>query len=106
MQLILRYVEPKLPKIICEENLSGSEEELSAEERKQRSRLQQIHLQIDELRELNLPTKETEEELWDVQTAITMLCRKVSTVHMHESNYTIWCVASLDLQKVHLRHGI
>uniref|UniRef100_A0A915PSN6 Uncharacterized protein n=1 Tax=Setaria digitata TaxID=48799 RepID=A0A915PSN6_9BILA len=79
------YVAPKSPKIICDGNLSDSEEELRSEERKQRSRLQQLHLQIEELRELELPTKQAEEELWDVQTAITMLCRKLKSVHMEKS---------------------
>ncbi|VDM95735.1 unnamed protein product [Thelazia callipaeda] len=77
-----RYVEPKSPKIICEENLPELEEELLNEEQKQRSRLQQLHFQIKELRELDLPTKETEDELWDVQTAITMLCRKVKSIRV------------------------
>ncbi|EJD74717.1 RalA-binding protein 1 [Loa loa] len=82
---IKRYVAPKSPRIICEGNLSDSEEELRDEERKQRSRLQQLHLQVEELRELNLPTKQAEEELWDVQTAITMLCRKLKSIRMRNS---------------------
>ncbi|KAK6106851.1 hypothetical protein QQG55_25890 [Brugia pahangi] len=83
--ITLRYVAPKSPKIICEGDLSDSEEGLRGEERKQRSRLQQLHLQIEELRELNLPTKQTEEELWDVQTAITMLSRKLKSIRMENS---------------------
>uniref|UniRef100_A0A8R1TX92 Uncharacterized protein n=1 Tax=Onchocerca volvulus TaxID=6282 RepID=A0A8R1TX92_ONCVO len=79
------YVAPKSPKIICEGNLSDSEEELLSEERKQRSRLQQLHLHIKELRELNLPTKQIEEELWDVQTAITVLCRKLKSIRLENS---------------------
>lgn len=82
---IKQYVAPKSPKIICEGDLSDSEEGLRGEERKQRSRLQQLHLQIEELRELNLPTKQTEEELWDVQTAITMLSRKLKSIRMENS---------------------
>ncbi|KAM3721427.1 RalA-binding protein [Dirofilaria immitis] len=82
---VSRYVAPKSPKIICEGNLSDSKEELRSEERKQRSRLQQLHLQIEELRELNLPTKQIEEELWDVQTAITVLCRKLKSICMDNS---------------------
>uniref|UniRef100_A0A1I8EZQ7 Rho-GAP domain-containing protein n=2 Tax=Wuchereria bancrofti TaxID=6293 RepID=A0A1I8EZQ7_WUCBA len=82
---IKQYVAPKSPKIICEGDLSDSEEGLRGEERKQRSRLQQLHLQIEELRELNLPTKQTEEELWDVQTAITMLNRKLKSIRMENS---------------------
>lgn len=74
---IKRYVEPREPRSLCEDNLPESEEELSAEEEKQRSRLSQLHQHIAELRDMNLPIHDKEEELWDVQTAITLLNRKL-----------------------------
>lgn len=74
---IKRYIEPREPRSICENDLPESEDELSAEEEKQRSRLSQLHKHIAELREMNLPIHEREEEMWDVQTAITLLNRKL-----------------------------
>ncbi|KHN72630.1 hypothetical protein Tcan_13117, partial [Toxocara canis] len=41
--------------------------------------------QIEELREMGLPTKEKEEEMWDVQTAITLLNRKLKSLRGRRS---------------------
>ncbi|VDK46966.1 unnamed protein product [Anisakis simplex] len=82
-----RYVAPKDPKSFSQDNLPDSEEELIEEERKQRSSLNQLHqqvcvflLQIEELREMSVATEGKEEEIWDVQTAITLLSRKASEI--------------------------
>lgn len=37
----------------------------------------EFYFQIEELREMGLPSKQKEEQMWDVQTAVTLLNRKV-----------------------------
>uniref|UniRef100_A0A0N5AZF7 Tektin n=1 Tax=Syphacia muris TaxID=451379 RepID=A0A0N5AZF7_9BILA len=80
-----QYVEPLEPKSICENNLPETEEELAIELEKQKSRLEQLHRQVAELRELNLSIQGKEEELWDVQTAATLLNRKLKLLRVKRS---------------------
>uniref|UniRef100_A0A915BG18 Rho-GAP domain-containing protein n=2 Tax=Parascaris univalens TaxID=6257 RepID=A0A915BG18_PARUN len=82
---IMRYVGPREPRSFIEGNLPDSEEELIKEEAKQRSSLNQLHQQIEELREMGLPSKSKEEQMWDVQTAVTLLNRKLKTLRGRRS---------------------
>ncbi|MFH4978550.1 hypothetical protein AB6A40_005259 [Gnathostoma spinigerum] len=80
-----RYVEPRRPKEIINGDFPGTADDVIDEIAKQESVLNTLHEEIRQLRNAGQSVEEKETELWDVQTALTLLARKQKSLRGERS---------------------